>query len=271
MTRQLLTRIVKALTGHTPRDVLAACFPNGPITLPAALIHKWTEKKVMVLAPHPDDEALGCGGALVLHAQSGAQLNIVYVTDGRLGVAGAGIEEATAIRRAESEQCRQQLSQHGGSVLATHLHAIDGALHTSPQTVSALADTLRNFKPDLVYLPFVLDTHEDHWQTNVLLLNALMQPDVVNASRLTIRCFEVWAPLPANRVADISRVMQHKRALASCHATQMQDVNYLHAITGLNAYRAMALPQRQEAGYAEAFYECSIAQYQALMKRVTLP
>jgi LmbE family N-acetylglucosaminyl deacetylase len=39
-------------------------------------------QRVLVLAPHPDDEIFGCGGALALYVQLGAQVDVVVVTDG---------------------------------------------------------------------------------------------------------------------------------------------------------------------------------------------
>src|ERR1700733_997679 len=39
-------------------------------------------RKILVVAPHPDDESLGCGGLISLSAQAGSSVYIVFVTDG---------------------------------------------------------------------------------------------------------------------------------------------------------------------------------------------
>ena len=39
-------------------------------------------KSILVFAAHPDDEALGCGGTIALHAQTGAHVQVVFMTDG---------------------------------------------------------------------------------------------------------------------------------------------------------------------------------------------
>src|SRR5436189_2426333 len=54
-------------------------------------------ERLLVLAPHPDDEVIGCGGLIALHAREGRQVHVVIVTDG----AEAG--DAT-VRREESRR-----------------------------------------------------------------------------------------------------------------------------------------------------------------------
>ena len=39
-------------------------------------------KKVMVIAVHPDDETLGCGGSILKHISHGDQVSVVFVTNG---------------------------------------------------------------------------------------------------------------------------------------------------------------------------------------------
>src|SRR5882757_7184185 len=55
-------------------------------------------ERVVVLAPHMDDETIGCGGTLALHAQRGAEITVVFMTDGR-----AGSTELSTLTGAERE------------------------------------------------------------------------------------------------------------------------------------------------------------------------
>ena len=59
-----------------------------------------------MLAPHPDDETLGCGGAIALHCQAGDAVKVVFITDGSKGGSypSVGQESCKRIRRDEGTQ-----------------------------------------------------------------------------------------------------------------------------------------------------------------------
>src|SRR5438093_1072629 len=57
---------------------------------------------VLVVAPHPDDESIGCGGALCLHAQKGDRVVAVFLTSGELGLKHFPCEKAWQIREREA-------------------------------------------------------------------------------------------------------------------------------------------------------------------------
>lgn len=80
------------------------------------------------------------------------------------------------------------------------------------------------------------------------------------AFRPLVRGYEVWSPLPATAVADITRYFEGKRAAMSCYASQNASIDYMHHIEGLNAYRAMTFGGRR-ARHAEAFLELTADVY----------
>src|SRR5262245_13400417 len=69
-------------------------------------VNRWSSpgcQRVLVVAPHPDDELAGCGGVILLHAAAGDQVTVLHVTDGRASRVGADPTEVARIRRAESQ------------------------------------------------------------------------------------------------------------------------------------------------------------------------
>src|SRR5258706_2559089 len=83
---------------------------------------------VLVIAPHPDDEVIGCGGALCRHADRGDRVSVVFLTSGELGLKRLPREEAWAIREREATAAAAELGiaaldfWHGPDwVLAEHI------------------------------------------------------------------------------------------------------------------------------------------------------
>lgn len=237
-------------------------------------ITSFDEARVLVLAPHMDDEAIGCGGALIRHVRGGAQVTVVYLTDGSLGDAqllGAPVPASVrdARRRAVAQRRKQEseiCAKRIGVQRRVFLDAPDGALKPTPGLIAAVSTLLCEAQPDVLYLPFVMDHHEDHWQTNrVLHASAAALPRAMRDS-LRLRGYEVWTPLVANRLADVTEVMDAKIEALGAYASQLEDTDYAHCVRGLNAYRCMGLADRR--GYAEAFFECRVREYAELMARL---
>ena len=88
-------------------------------------------ERVLVIAPHPDDEVLGCGGVLALHAMRGDRVRVVVLTDGAAG----GDAEA---REAETRAAATVL----GLEQVEFLGLEDGGLECDPDLVMRLSELL---------------------------------------------------------------------------------------------------------------------------------
>lgn len=237
-------------------------------------LERYDEGPVLVLSPHPDDEAIGCGGAVLLHRRDGAAVHVVQVSDGRHGdrrlhapglapAARAALQaELVATRRAEA----LRWGREAGVAQVHFLEAVDGAIGPHAAAVQALATLLGTLQPRLVYLPFVTDLPEDHWQTSLLFEAAVRACGAALPPPVT-RGYEVWTPLPANCVADIGAVAERKQALIGVYASQLRDVDYRPAVDGLNRYRSLMLAATGE-GRAEAYFECSLRGWLELMAQM---
>ena len=232
--------------------------------------------RVLVLAPHMDDEAIGCGGSVLRHRQHGNPLVVVYLTDGaegdaRLANPATTAAQADALRHAlRAERPIEALAwcAAAGAEASHFLGLPDGRLgaRTSGAAVQQLADIIAAWRPTVIYLPSPLEIHPDHRATNVLAMNALAliasQRLAVDA-RLRLRGYEVWTPVLANAVMDITRVVDAKARLLGLHASQLRDIDYTRHTLAINAYRAMLLPGH--AGHAEAFIDLTAGAYAVLL------
>jgi N-acetylglucosamine malate deacetylase 1 len=219
---------------------------------------EWTpaNERVVVLAPHMDDEVIGCGGTLARHAGCGSDITIVFLTDGRRGGhAGAGAAAASTLAAARKEEARRALTELGITKIV-FLDGEDGRLDAAPALCAALRAALETAQPQLVYLPSFLEEHPDHRAASALLAEA------VGGARLEFRChaYEVWTPLFPNCFVRIDKTLEAKRRALTHYQTQLAEADYLHTGLGLNAYRSSALLDGS-CRYAEAFLAVSLAEY----------
>jgi LmbE family N-acetylglucosaminyl deacetylase len=195
---------------------------------------------VLCLAPHPDDEVLGCGGALCLHADKGDHTSVVFLTSGELGFKHLPSEEARRTREAEASAAAKILGlkdlvffRFPDSSLSEHIDA----------AARRLTSSIESLKPDLIYLPHPQEWHPDH-KAAVLIAQAL-------GRSIELRAYEVWTPIQEHdHVLDITPVWNRKISALRAHASQLAQWPYERAIQGLNQYRgAMA----GRCSYAEVF------------------
>jgi LmbE family N-acetylglucosaminyl deacetylase len=115
-------------------------------------------KKVLVVAPHPDDETLGCGGTLLKHKASGDESHWLIVT---------GIDEATGFSAervsARNHEIKTVSAIYGfDSVVNLNLPTTKLDILSMQQLVEMIGDVILKIKPEILYVPFPGDIHTDH-------------------------------------------------------------------------------------------------------------
>lgn len=107
-------------------------------------------RSALVLAPHPDDETIGCGATIARKTAAGAPVHVVVATDG-----------GNALRRTECVEACSRLGVPEAQV--TFLGLPDGALGTTREELDErIASILRATTPDDVFAPSAIDAHPDH-------------------------------------------------------------------------------------------------------------
>lgn len=212
---------------------LAPCPLPQPLELTAA-------RKVLLFAPHPDDETLGCGGTLTRLAQM-CPVKVVLVTDG----SGAGGLPPGAGAARQSEFVRALAVM--GITDSEQLDQPDGAFLASSALADRVNSILDDYQPDWIFLPSPLDYHRDHVR-----IAAFLEPLCRRAPSVKkILFYEIWAPVPATHVVDITDQAEIKQLALAEHATAMACADYQAAIHGLNRYRGLYLGPGK---LAEAFW-----------------
>lgn len=205
--------------------------------------------RVAVVAPHPDDESIGCGGVIALHREQGDDVHVIVVSDGAAGDPDGRFERAGYVERRQSE-CRRA-AQVLGAREPVFLGLGDQRLRRGSALGGVLRRTLAGIAPDVVYHPAADEMHADHHVVGAELLLAAR-----GMRRLRTFAYEIWAPIVPTHVIDVSAVWDVKSRAVSCYASQLAYNDYARAVAGLNSYRAIFLPG---ASYVEAFAETTAA------------
>jgi len=200
---------------------------------------------VLVIAPHPDDETIGCGGALCLHARRGDHITVVYLTSGELGLKHLPRQAAWLLREREAARAAKIL----GVARLFFLRLADWFVGDAVEKGAAkLRPILKRAKPDLIYLPHEMDWHPDHKAALPLVRAALKDTRILTPG---LRAYEVWTPLTAHdQMEDISAVMPRKLRALRAHKSQLQEFDYVRAVSGLNQFRGALAARRP---FAEVF------------------
>jgi LmbE family N-acetylglucosaminyl deacetylase len=200
---------------------------------------------VVVIAPHPDDESIGCGGTLSVHAARGDRVTAVFLTSGERGLKHLPCEEARRIRESEAEAAADVL----GICRCTFLRLPDWHVGDHlPEVAASLRPILMREAPQRIYLPHVGEWHPDH-RACLPAVSAALEGCSIPCP--TLLSYEVWTPLAEyDDGEDITRVMRRKLQAVRCHRSQVEQLRYDRGVRGLNLYRgAVAWGCR----YAEVF------------------
>jgi len=205
-------------------------------------------KSVLVLAPHADDEMVGCGGTLIKLINEGFQVEVILFTEEY---------ESEIDRVGEFKEALKVIGCHKVIILGH----IDGDLlkykEEAKQQVLAIMD---KFSPGLIFSPYLLDETPDHKAANLILYECLLEKSLKNEDVL-IAMYEVWAPLIyADYYLDISVEFKLKEQALNCYESQEKRYKIINKAKKLNALRA-DLSFRRNIEYMEAFQSLHINEF----------
>ncbi|MGH3854814.1 MAG: PIG-L deacetylase family protein [Pseudonocardiaceae bacterium] len=183
---------------------------------------------VLVIAPHPDDEVLGCGGSILLHTAAGRVVHVLYLTSGERGSPCHTAEALRRVREAEATAAARVL---GIPVSRLHFARFPdgGILPTDLDQVALVVRLLREMRPDLVYLPHAEDASFDHRAGCELAWRALGMAGSRNFPEWgtephwvpTVLGYEVWAVISQPvYFEDITAVLDRKLTALACYGSQ---------------------------------------------------
>lgn len=198
--------------------------------------------EVLVIAAHPDDETLGCGGAIVRHVDAGDEVHVVVVTDG--SSAQYPGDQGTLVRKHDEARAAMKILGVKDLVLGT---LPDMRLDTVPSLDLArlLTDHVRRVDPHVVYTHHSSDINLDH---RLVFAATLVATRPTDGSRLErIYAYEVassteWGQADTDRAfrpnsfIDISAVLDRKLRALAAYKTELRPAPHPRSLSVVEAY-----------------------------------
>lgn len=114
--------------------------------------------KILIVAVHPDDETLGCGGTLLKHIANGDEVHWLIATD----IKESNGFKKEAVERREDEIKNVEKLYNFNSVHRLGLSTMKVDEYNMSELITKISTVINEVKPNIIYLPFNSDVHSDH-------------------------------------------------------------------------------------------------------------
>lgn len=187
----------------------------------------------LVLAAHPDDAELHCGGTVLKLIAAGRRVALADLTRGEQGTRGDA-----ATRAAECAAATQAL----GVTQRFNLGLPDTELRDDTPALRKVLGVVRELRPRWLIAPFPRDLHPDHEATGLIARRAWfhaglknVHPDLGAPFRPELLLFyPSHLPVEPNLCVDISEVVDRKLAAIACYRSQIAPAQRRHLVRGLD-------------------------------------
>jgi LmbE family N-acetylglucosaminyl deacetylase len=204
-------------------------------------------RSTLVFAPHPDDEVLGCGGLIHQKKKAGADLKIVFMTDGARSHAHLMPEsQMKSIREAEGRSAAQVLGLDASDVIYLAFRDQTLSAHQQ-QALKRVRDILLHENPDDIFIPYRHERPADHRATYDVVLEAIKQTGYtgrIYAYPIWFWYHWPWVPVSVQGVRNRLRMLRN--TLVGCAGLRvLKDFKSGVYIGGVLDQKQDALAQHQ--------------------------
>lgn len=183
----------------------------------------------LVVAPHPDDETLGCGGVMALLRTLGYPVHVLVMSDGTLSHPRSLKYPAPRLRALREAETLEALSTLGiGETEVTFLRLADGAIPSSespgiPEVVARCRRCLEKLMPETIFLPWRDDPHPDHRATWKL-ISTLAIVDLDNSPRIIEYPIWDWDPEQQGDFTNSKQVVAWRLDIQAVLETKLKAI-----------------------------------------------
>jgi len=209
--------------------------------------------RMVVIAPHPDDEMIGPGGTILKAHAKGAKIDVLHLT-----------REAGSSGDVRSREAAAVAGEIGYGL--NSLDIAEGQLRDDAETAARLGQVLSDSRAEAVFVPFMLDDHPEHRIASLLLARAWRDGRIGN--QIEVWAYQVYSALVPNVVVDVTEVAEKKAgAIRMWRDSAMKARDWAHFALGRDAFNVRFLERPPGRHYAEAFIVLPIGDYAELCGR----
>ena len=154
-------------------------------------------RRVLVVAAHPDDEVLGCGGTIARHAHEGDQVQILIVAEGSTSRQRKRNRTLVQDELSDLAKSAQLVSSILGAEGVELLDLPDNRLDSLDRLdlIKLIEEHISHFQPECVYVHHSGDVNVDHCRLHESVVTARPTPDHLLSSYLVLKCKQPeWQP-----------------------------------------------------------------------------
>jgi len=202
-------------------------------------------ERLIVLAPHPDDETFGMGGSLRLLTEFGKKVKVVILTEGEKA-------DPKVSNRREYSSARKKEALKAFKILGVTDYAFLGfpdreLISNMDKAEEIIFTIVSEFAPDVIYSPSVVELNPDHRVAADIAIR-------ISQRIRGLKCifYEITTPIRPNILIDITKTFKLKKKAMKCYRSQLKLTDYLALIQAIGKYRTFTLGQ--SVRFAEAFW-----------------
>lgn len=157
--------------------------------------------KILIIAPHPDDEILGCGGLIIRQMQNNKKVSVIILSGGEASHAGCCNIDADKLKKE-----RRTLSLKAAEITKLphenihFLNFVDGNINKTDREVENLQKTISQINPDAVFVTNPYEKWSDHILSGEFIKELLFDKNIA----LFEYCVWFWFYMPLRKIFNIN-------------------------------------------------------------------
>ena len=211
------------------------------------------KKKILVIAPHPDDESIGCGGTILKYRKLGYEVNLAIFTK---MPAGKFSKKTIEIRKREILKIKSFYNFKNFIQLDYEASNLDNL--PNAKIIQSIKEILNKYEPSKVYIPSIKDIHTDHVKISRCFLSCIKifrhkyLKEVMAYETLSETNFNFSESFCPNYFEEITSTLNSKIKAIQIYKSEIKKHPFPRSIESI---KALAVLRGSQSGYkfAEAF------------------